>query len=121
MAKVEDLERSSMNIQLKLFKQFVSLFNRVNYLLKMIIKSTTLTLFTAMLHNQVLYDRRINVRMDKSNERPDGPLKLPEGLKGVGMGLGANGAPLTDVARQYLYNILNTGLRKREFIDVLYL
>ncbi|XKL63393.1 hypothetical protein PGB90_005757 [Kerria lacca] len=53
----------------------------------------------SMLHNQLLYDRRINVRMDKSNERPDGPLKLPEGLKGVGMGLGANGAPLTDVAR----------------------
>ncbi|XP_065215578.1 heterogeneous nuclear ribonucleoprotein M isoform X3 [Planococcus citri] len=52
----------------------------------------------SMLHNQVLYDRRINVRMDKSNER-DGPLKLPEGLKAVGMGLGANGAPLTDVAR----------------------
>lgn len=54
-----------------------------------------------MLHNQVLYDRRINVRMDKSNERPDGSLKLPDGLKGVGMGLGANGAPLTDVARKY--------------------
>jgi hypothetical protein len=52
----------------------------------------------SMLHNQVLFDRRINVRMDKSNER-DGPLKLPEGLKGIGMGLGANGAPLTDVAR----------------------
>lgn len=55
-----------------------------------------------MLHNQVLYDRRINVRMDKSNERPDGPVKLPEGLKGIGMGLGANGAPLTDVASMYI-------------------
>ena len=55
-----------------------------------------------MLHNQVLYDRRINVRMDKSNERPDGPLKLPDGLKGIGMGLGANGAPLTDVASEYI-------------------
>lgn len=53
-----------------------------------------------MLHNQMLFDRRINVRMDKSNER-DGPLKLPEGLKGIGMGLGANGAPLTDVASSY--------------------
>ncbi|KAK7590810.1 hypothetical protein V9T40_002423 [Parthenolecanium corni] len=52
----------------------------------------------SMLHNQLLYDRRINVRMDKSNEN-DGPVKLPDGLKGVGMGLGANGAPLSDVSR----------------------
>lgn len=78
-----------------------------NWTKKKIIRNTVfvnvklfLTHLLAMLHNQVLYDRRINVRMDKSNER-DGPLKLPEGLKGIGMGLGANGAPLTDVARKY--------------------
>lgn len=52
-----------------------------------------------MLHNQFLYDRRINVRMDKSSEN-DGPVKLPDGLKGVGMGLGANGAPLSDVSSE---------------------
>lgn len=54
-----------------------------------------------MLHNQTLYDRRISVRLDKVS---DGPLKLPEGLKGVGMGLGANGAPLTDVASKSVGN-----------------
>ncbi|XP_046664465.1 myelin expression factor 2 isoform X2 [Homalodisca vitripennis] len=52
----------------------------------------------SMLHNQMLYDRRLSVRMDRV-EKPDGPPKLPEGLKGIGMGLGANGTPLQDVAR----------------------
>lgn len=52
----------------------------------------------SMLNNQQLYDRRISVRLDRSNEA-DGPLKLPEGLKAVGMGLGAGGNRLTDVAR----------------------
>lgn len=51
-----------------------------------------------MLHNQVLYDRRLIVRLDRVEK--DGPSKLPEGLKGIGMGLGANGAPLTDVASE---------------------
>lgn len=63
------------------------------------ISNRTFYLFSAMLHNQLLYDRRINVRMDKSNEN-DGPVKLPDGLKGVGMGLGANGAPLSDVSSE---------------------
>ncbi|XP_075225510.1 heterogeneous nuclear ribonucleoprotein rumpelstiltskin isoform X4 [Lycorma delicatula] len=52
----------------------------------------------SMLHNQVLFDRRITVRMDRA-DKPDGPIKLPEGLKGIGMGLGSNGQPLQDVAR----------------------
>uniref|UniRef100_A0ABD2WR97 RRM domain-containing protein n=1 Tax=Trichogramma kaykai TaxID=54128 RepID=A0ABD2WR97_9HYME len=52
----------------------------------------------SMLHNQQLYDRRMTVRLDRANE-PDVPPKLPEGLKGIGMGLGAGGNRLTDVAR----------------------
>ncbi|KAJ8676858.1 hypothetical protein QAD02_012645, partial [Eretmocerus hayati] len=52
----------------------------------------------SMLHNQQLYDRRMIVRLDRANES-DTPLKLPEGLKGIGVGLGANGNRLTDVAR----------------------
>lgn len=52
----------------------------------------------SMLHNQQLYDRRMTVRLDRANE-PDMPPKLPEGLKGLGMGLGAGGNRLTDVAR----------------------
>lgn len=49
----------------------------------------------SMFHNQQLFDRVMTVRMDRANET----LKLPEGLKGVGMGLGVNGEPLRDVAR----------------------
>ncbi|XP_014205091.1 myelin expression factor 2 isoform X2 [Copidosoma floridanum] len=52
----------------------------------------------SMLHNQQLYDRRMTVRLDRANE-PDMPPKLPEGLKSIGMGLGAGGNRLTDVAR----------------------
>lgn len=52
----------------------------------------------SMLHNQQLYDRRMTVRMDRAND-PDVPPKLPEGLKGIGMGLGAGGNRLMDVAR----------------------
>lgn len=37
--------------------------------------------------------------MDRVADRLDGPVRLPEGLKSIGMGLGANGAPLQDVAR----------------------
>lgn len=49
----------------------------------------------SMFHHQILYDRKMTVRMD----REDSPLKLPDGLKGVGMGLGVNGEPLRDVSR----------------------
>lgn len=48
----------------------------------------------SMLHNQVLFDRHMTVRMDRGNEN----LKLPEGLKSVGMGLGTNGEPLRNVS-----------------------
>lgn len=49
----------------------------------------------SMLHNQQLYDRVLTVRMDRVTDT----FKLPEGLKAVGMGLGSNGEPLKDVAR----------------------
>lgn len=52
----------------------------------------------SMLHNQTLFDRRLTVRMDRV-DKPEGPPKLPEGLKGIGMGLGTNGSVLYDVAR----------------------
>ncbi|CAH0552653.1 unnamed protein product [Brassicogethes aeneus] len=48
----------------------------------------------SMLHNQVLYDRHMTVRMDRANEN----VKLPEGLKSIGMGLGTNGEPLKNVS-----------------------
>lgn len=51
-----------------------------------------------MLHNQPLYDRRLTVRMDRVDPF-DGNSRLPEGLHNIGMGLGANGAPLRDVAK----------------------
>lgn len=39
-------------------------------------------------------------------EKPEGPPKLPEGLKNIGMGLGANGSVLYDVASE-LYLVLS--------------
>lgn len=51
-----------------------------------------------MLHNQPLYDRRLTVRMDRVDPL-DTNNRLPEGLHNIGMGLGANGAPLRDVAK----------------------
>lgn len=55
----------------------------------------------SMFHNQELFDRQITVRMDRFNES----MKLPEGLKSVGPGLGDGGAPLRDVA----FNLPNQG------------
>lgn len=53
----------------------------------------------SMLNNQMLYERRLSVRMDRV-DKGDLFSKLPEGLKSVGMGLGANGVPLQDVSRK---------------------
>lgn len=52
----------------------------------------------SMFDRQILYDRRMTVRLDRVPEKSEG-LKLPEGLKGIGIGLGPNGEPLRDVAR----------------------
>lgn len=38
--------------------------------------------------------------MDRVDHKPEGPPKLPEGLRGLGMGLGAGGNPLQDVSRE---------------------
>merc|ERR1719412_680267 len=58
----------------------------------------------SMFNNQSLYDRKITVRFDKQpgptpEELSQLPSRLPEGLAGVGMGLGSGGNPLTDVAK----------------------
>ncbi len=52
----------------------------------------------SMLNHQYLYDRAITVKMDKF-EKPTEviPGELPQGLRAIGMGLGADGAPLADV------------------------
>lgn len=58
----------------------------------------------SMLDRQMLYDRRMTVRLDRIPDKNEG-LKLPEGLGGVGIGLGPNGEPLKDVA----HNLPNGG------------
>ncbi|ALC47084.1 rump [Drosophila busckii] len=58
----------------------------------------------SMLDRQMLYDRRMTVRLDRIPDKGEG-LKLPEGLGGVGIGLGLNGEPLKDVA----HNLPNGG------------
>lgn len=50
----------------------------------------------SMFNNQLLYDRALTVRMDREGPHTH---RLPEGLKNIGMGLGSNGEPLKDVAR----------------------
>merc|ERR1719367_304626 len=64
----------------------------------------------SMFNNQSLYDRKITVRFDKQpgptpEELAQLPSRLPEGLAGIGMGLGSGGNPLTDVAK----NLPNAG------------
>lgn len=51
----------------------------------------------SMFDRQILFDRRMTVRLDRVPEKSE--IKLPEGLKGIGIGLGPNGEPLRDVAR----------------------
>ncbi|CAL8098877.1 unnamed protein product [Orchesella dallaii] len=55
----------------------------------------------SMFNNQQLYERRMHVKMDRLAD-PLADLaknRLPDGLKGIGMGLGVNGQPLVDVSR----------------------
>ncbi|XP_050548645.1 myelin expression factor 2 [Daktulosphaira vitifoliae] len=51
----------------------------------------------SMFNNQFLYDRPMSIRLDCIDKDP--LARLPEGLKSIGMGLGAGGAPLLDVER----------------------
>lgn len=68
-----------------------------------------------MFDKQMLYDRRMTVRMDRGSDKTE--LRLPEGLKNIGLGLGPNGEPLRDVARNLpqttptnnLTNLTNAG------------
>ena len=58
----------------------------------------------SMFNDQNLYDRKMTVRFDKTpgptpEELAQLPSRLPEGLGGVGMGLGSGGNPLTEVAK----------------------
>lgn len=50
----------------------------------------------SMFDRQVLFDRRMTVRLDRIPDKGEG-VKLPEGLKGIGIGLGPNGEPLKNV------------------------
>jgi RNA recognition motif-containing protein len=52
----------------------------------------------SLFDRQVLFDRRMTVRLDRVPDKSEG-YKLPDGLKGIGIGLGPNGEPLRDVAR----------------------
>lgn len=67
--------------------------------------------FLAMLNNQQLFERRMHVKMDRLAD-PLADLaknKLPEGLKGIGMGLGMNGQPLVDVASMRIFSHVSRG------------
>ncbi|CAG9856984.1 unnamed protein product [Phyllotreta striolata] len=55
----------------------------------------------SMLQGQVLNERPLAVRMDRANDA----IKLPDGLRSIGMGLGPNGEPLRNVA----YNLPSLG------------
>jgi RNA recognition motif-containing protein len=59
----------------------------------------------SMFDRQMLFDRRMTVRLDRLPDKSEG-IKLPEGLKAIGIGLGPNGEPLRDVARN-LPNVQN--------------
>lgn len=50
----------------------------------------------SMFDRQTLFERRMTVRLDRVPEKSEG-IKLPEGLKGIGIGLGPNGEPLKNV------------------------
>lgn len=52
----------------------------------------------SMLDRQMLFERRMTVRLDRIPDKGES-VKLPEGLGGLGIGLGPNGEPLKDVAR----------------------
>ncbi|GMT02348.1 hypothetical protein PENTCL1PPCAC_24522, partial [Pristionchus entomophagus] len=53
----------------------------------------------SMFHNQKYYDRTLAVKMDRFEKRNKlGKGEMPRGLASIGMGLGAGGAPLTDIA-----------------------
>jgi len=56
----------------------------------------------SMFKDVMLFDRKMSIRMDslavQEEQRGGPPSKLPVGLKNIGMGLGAGGAPLKNVS-----------------------
>lgn len=51
----------------------------------------------SMFDRQMLFERRMTVRLDRVPDKNE-QIKLPEGLVSIGIGLGANGEPLRNVA-----------------------
>lgn len=51
----------------------------------------------SMFDRQMLFDRRMTVRLDRIPDKGE-LTKLPDGLRGIGIGLGPNGEPLRNVA-----------------------
>lgn len=52
----------------------------------------------SMFDRQMLYERRMTVRLDRIPDKGEA-VKLPEGLRSIGIGLGPNGEPLRNVAQ----------------------
>ena len=57
--------------------------------------------FSALFNQQLLYDRQIGVRMDKWVDPilQEIPTRMPIGLKSLGVGFGASGLPLLNIAQ----------------------
>lgn len=55
----------------------------------------------SMFDRQNLFDRRMTVRLDRVPDKNE-QMKLPEGLGGIGIGLGPNGEPMRNVATNFL-------------------
>lgn len=74
-----------------------------------------------MFNNQFLFERPMSIRLDRTDKDP--LARLPEGLKSIGMGLGAGGAPLHDVESmfcriQIIRNKINFLIKFNILIDV---
>lgn len=64
----------------------------------------TLDKLTAMFNNQLLNGKKIFVEMKRAHTvSDDHPSRLPEGLKGVGIGLGEEGKPSLKLSRKCWY------------------
>jgi hypothetical protein len=58
-----------------------------------------------MFNRHVYFDRELHVKLDQKDAIAQN-MKLPEGLQAVGVGLGTNGTPLVDIARELKNKIL---------------
>jgi len=58
-------------------------------------------LYTALFNQQLLYDRQLAVRMDRWVDPvlQEIPTRMPSGLKSLGVGFGAGGLPLLNIAQ----------------------